>query len=54
MDNPGKTLQSKKTLGMSLLYTLPMFLITFMFISGGKPSFSDTTGPWLFLSPFWV
>lgn len=52
MDNPGKTLQSKKTLGMSLLYTLPMFLITFMFISGGKPSFSDTTGTMAFFITF--
>ena len=31
----------KKSLGRSLLYTLPMFLITFMFISGGKPDFSN-------------
>lgn len=31
----------KKSLGRSLLYTLPMFLITFMFISGGRPDFSN-------------
>lgn len=31
----------KKSFGRSLLYTLPMFLITFMFISGGKPDFSN-------------
>jgi polyferredoxin len=30
-----------KSFGRSLLYTLPMFLITFMFISGGRPDFSD-------------
>jgi len=30
-----------KSLGKSLLYTLPMFLITFVFITGGKPDFSD-------------
>lgn len=31
----------RKSFGKSLLYTLPMFLITFMFISGGRPDFSD-------------
>ena len=31
----------RKSFGKSLLYTLPMFLITFMFITGGKPNFSD-------------
>lgn len=35
--NPG----FRKSFGKSLLYTLPMFLITFMFISGGRPNFSD-------------
>lgn len=30
-----------KPFGMSLLYALPMFLITFMFITGGRPDFSD-------------
>ena len=29
----------KKSLGKSLLYTLPMFLITFIFMTGGKPDF---------------
>ncbi len=32
---------SGKSFGKSLLYTLPMFLITFMFITGGGPDFSD-------------
>ncbi|MDP4221783.1 MAG: 4Fe-4S binding protein [Bacteroidota bacterium] len=31
----------RKSLGKSLLYTLPMFLITFMFMTGGKPDFSN-------------
>ncbi|MGD0343162.1 MAG: 4Fe-4S binding protein, partial [Bacteroidales bacterium] len=31
----------KKSFGRSLLYTLPMFLITFIFITGGRPDFSD-------------
>jgi polyferredoxin len=31
----------KKSLGRSLLYALPMFLITFVFITGGRPDFSD-------------
>jgi polyferredoxin len=30
-----------KSFGKSLLYTLPMFLITFVFITGGKPNFPD-------------
>ena len=33
-----------KSIGKSLLYTLPMFLITFAFITGGKPDFSDPAG----------
>lgn len=31
----------KKSFGKSVLYTLPMFLITFIFISGGRPDFSN-------------
>jgi Polyferredoxin len=31
----------KKSLGLSLLYTLPMLLITFMFITGGRPDFNN-------------
>jgi len=41
MDNTAVTYKMKKTFGKSLLYTLPMFIITFMFITGGKPDFSD-------------
>lgn len=41
MDNPVKTLQNRKSFGKSLLHTLPMTIITFLFISGGPPSFSD-------------
>jgi len=41
MDNNLGRTGYRKSLGMSLLYTLPMFLITFMFITGGKPDFSD-------------
>jgi polyferredoxin len=40
MDNP-VTAGKRKSFGKALLYTLPMFLITFVFISGGRPSFSD-------------
>jgi ferredoxin-type protein NapH len=32
---------TRKSFGKSLLYTLPMFLITFMFISGGRPDFKN-------------
>jgi ferredoxin-type protein NapH len=41
MDNNVKTAGLKKSFGKSILYSLPMFLITFMFISGGRPDFSD-------------
>jgi len=41
MDNDLKTAGLKKSFGKSLLYSLPMMLITFMFISGGRPDFSD-------------
>jgi len=41
MDNALKNAGMKKSLGRSLLYTLPMFLITFMFMSGGRPDFSN-------------
>jgi polyferredoxin len=41
MDKSTNAISPKKTFGMSLLYTLPMFLITFMFITGGKPDFSN-------------
>jgi ferredoxin-type protein NapH len=41
MDDVLKIAGTKKSFGKSLLYTLPMFLITFMFMTGGKPDFSD-------------
>jgi polyferredoxin len=41
MDNTLKIAGMRKSFGKSLLYTLPMFLITFMFMTGGKPGFSD-------------
>jgi ferredoxin-type protein NapH len=41
MDNVLKSAEMRKSVGKSLLYTLPMFLITFMFMTGGKPNFSD-------------
>ena len=41
MDNTLLNSTLRKTFGKSLLYTLPMFLITFMFMTGGRLSFSD-------------
>jgi ferredoxin-type protein NapH len=41
MDNGLTNIGLKKSFGKALLYTLPMFLITFMFISGGRPVFTD-------------
>jgi ferredoxin-type protein NapH len=41
MDNALKNFTLRKSFGKSLLYTLPMFLITFAFITGGRPDFSD-------------
>jgi ferredoxin-type protein NapH len=41
MDNVLINSGMKKPFGKALLYTLPMFLITFMFMSGGRPDFSN-------------
>jgi ferredoxin-type protein NapH len=41
MANNLKTMGMKKSFGKSLLYALPMFLITFVFITGGRPDFSN-------------
>jgi ferredoxin-type protein NapH len=41
MDNTLKISSMKKSFGKSLLYTLPMFLITLVFITGGRLNFSD-------------
>lgn len=40
MDKKVVDFRMNKSIGKSLLYTLPMFLVTFMFITGGKPDFS--------------
>jgi ferredoxin-type protein NapH len=52
MDNSLKKVEIRKSFGKSLLYTLPMFLITFMFITGGKPNFSDPASGLAMLTVF--
>jgi ferredoxin-type protein NapH len=52
MDNTLVISSMKKSFGKSLLYTLPMFLITFVFITGGKPDFSDPAGSLAILVTF--
>ena len=52
MDNGLKIIEIRKSFGKSLLYTLPMFLITFMFITGGKPNFSDPASGLAMLTVF--
>jgi len=52
MDETVKNLSMKKSFGKSLLYALPMFLITFVFITGGKPDFSDPAGTLAILVTF--
>jgi ferredoxin-type protein NapH len=52
MDNILKTSEMKKPFGRSLLYTLPMFLITFMFMTGGGPNFSDPASAIAMLTAF--
>ncbi len=51
MDNK-LTIAMKKSPGKSLLYTLPMFLITFMFMTGGRPNFKDPASAVAMLSAF--
>ena len=46
------TIAMKKSPGKSLLYTLPMFLITFMFMTGGRPNFKDPASAVAMLSAF--
>jgi ferredoxin-type protein NapH len=41
MDNNLKQSVIRKSFGKSLLFTLPMFLITFMFLTGGRPDFKN-------------
>jgi ferredoxin-type protein NapH len=52
MDNAIKTAVIRKSFGKSLLYTLPMFLLTFMFITGGKLNFSDPASGLAMVSVF--
>jgi ferredoxin-type protein NapH len=54
MDNTLKPARMKKSFGISLLYTLPMFLITFMFMTGGRPDFSDTSSGIAMLTAFLI
>ncbi|MCX6253877.1 MAG: 4Fe-4S binding protein [Bacteroidia bacterium] len=42
----------KKSFGRSLLYTLPMFLITFMFMTGGRPNFSNPASALAMMTTF--
>ena len=52
MDNTLKIAGMRKSFGKSLLYTLPMFLITFMFMTGGKSNFSDPASALAMLTAF--
>jgi ferredoxin-type protein NapH len=52
MDNTIKNTGLRKSFVKSLLYTLPMFLLTFMFITGGKPNFSDPASGLAMVSVF--
>jgi ferredoxin-type protein NapH len=54
MDNTLKTTEMRKPFGRSLLYTLPMFLITFMFMTGGRPDFSDPASGLALLISFFL
>jgi ferredoxin-type protein NapH len=52
MDNILKNADMRKSFGRSLLYTLPMFLITFMFMTGGRPDFTDPASAAAMLTAF--
>ena len=41
MDSTLKKSGMEKSFGRSVLYTLPMFLVTFILITGGRPNFSN-------------
>jgi polyferredoxin len=41
MDNKLIVKTPGKSLGKALLYTIPMFMLTFIFMTGGRPDFSD-------------
>lgn len=42
----------RKSFGKSLLYTLPVFLVTFVFMTGGRPDFSDPARSVAFILAF--
>lgn len=52
MDNNLRLTGTGKTFGKSLLYTFPMFLITFMFMTGGRPNFSDLASSLALITAF--
>jgi polyferredoxin len=52
MDEAIKNLTMRKSFGKSLLYTLPMFLLTFILMTGGRPDFSDRSGTIALLTTF--
>ncbi len=49
-----ETAAIKKSFGKSLLYTLPMSILTFMFMTGGKPDFSDPSSALAVLTTFFL
>lgn len=52
MDNSLQISGMRKSFGKSLLYTIPMFLITFMFMTGGRPNFTDPASGLSLLTAF--
>jgi ferredoxin-type protein NapH len=52
MDKSTSTPTFRKSFGMSVFYTLPMFLLTFLFITGGRLNFSDPSAVWASLITF--
>jgi ferredoxin-type protein NapH len=52
MDKDLASLTMKKSLRRSLLYTLPMFLVTFMFMTGGRPNIADPASTLAILTAF--
>jgi ferredoxin-type protein NapH len=52
MDNTLKITGMRKSFRISLLYSLPMFLITFMFLTGGRPNFTDPASALAMLTAF--
>jgi ferredoxin-type protein NapH len=52
MDSVLKKTGMKKSLGKSLLYTLPMFVMTFMFMTGGRLDFSNPSSTLALLITF--